>query len=75
MKWGPFWRSLLQPLLLTAILSPALAGIAWLLPETTPHLPSLAAKCAVALVIWLGYIQLSGAYNLKELAARLRPGK
>ena len=73
--WGRFWRSLLQPLLLTAILSLALAGIAWLLPATTPHLPSLAAKCAAALVVWLGYVQLSGAYNLKELAARLRPGK
>jgi len=73
--WGRFWRSLLQPLLLTAILSLALAGIAWLLPATTPHLPSLAAKCAAALVVWLGYLQLSGAYNLKELAARLRPGK
>lgn len=75
MKWGPFWKSFLSPLLLTVILSLALTGIAWLLPEGTPLLPSLAAKCAAAGLLWLAYIQLGGVYNLKELAARLRPGK
>ena len=75
MKWGPFWRSFLSPLLLTAILSLVLAVLVWSLPAGTPLLVSLMVKSAIALAIWLAYIQLGGVYNLKEFAARLRPGK
>ena len=75
MKWGPFWRSFLSPLLLTAILSLTLTALTWSLPAQTPLLAALAAKSAAALAVWLAYIQLGGVYNLKELAARLRPGK
>ena len=74
-RWGRFWRSFLSPLLLTAILTLTLTGIAWLLPPQMPLILSLAVKCVAALAVWLAYIQLGGEYNLKELAARLRPGK
>ena len=36
---------------------------------------ALAAKSAAAAVVWLAYVQLGGVYDLKELAAHLRPGK
>ncbi|BFK46147.1 lipopolysaccharide biosynthesis protein [Alistipes sp. i18-0019-D1] len=75
MKWGPFWKSLLSPLLLTAILALALAGLTHLLPAGTPLPAALAAKSAAAAVVWLAYVQLGGVYDLKELAAHLRPGK
>lgn len=75
MNWGPFWKSLLSPLLLTAILTLALAGLTRLLPAGTPLLAALAAKSAAAAAVWLAYVQLGGVYDLKELAARLRPGK
>ena len=75
MKWGPFWKSLLSPLLLTAILALALAGLTHLLPAGTPLTAALAAKSAAAAVVWLAYVQLGGVYDLKELAAHLRPGK
>ena len=75
MTWGPFWKSLLSPLLLTAILALALAGLTHLLPAGMPLPAALAAKSAAAAVVWLAYVQLGGVYDLKELAAHLRPGK
>lgn len=75
MNWGPFWKNLLSPLLLTAILTLALAGLTRLLPAGTPLLAALAAKSAAAAAVWLAYVQLGGVYDLKDLAARLRPGK
>lgn len=53
----------------------ALAGLTHLLPAGTPLTAALAAKSAAAAVVWLAYVQLGGVYDLKELAAHLRPGK
>lgn len=68
--WGAFWRSLLSPLLLTAIICLPLAAIEWLFPPM-PLLLSLMVKGATALVVWLLYIQLTGEYDLKGIAGRV----
>ncbi len=69
-----FWRSLLSPLVLTALVSLPLAAVQWLLPPM-PLIVSLAAKCTAALIVWIAYLHLFSEYDLKGLVSRLRSGK
>lgn len=70
-KWGPFWRSFLSPLLLTALVCVPLALLQWKLPANTPLLVSLAAKGAAAAAVWSSYILLLDLFGLKALLRRV----
>lgn len=69
--WGSFWRSLISPLALTALLCLPLGALQMLLPQTTPALLSLTIKGFVALGVWLAYIHLRGEYDLRKEFRRL----
>lgn len=60
---GPFWSTFLQPLLLTALLCVPLGILQIALPEIS-LIGALAVKGIVASIVWLGGIQLFGAFDL-----------
>ncbi len=74
--WGPFWRSLLSPLALTALIGVPLEAIdrltAGVLPEGyTGMIVSLSLKGAAALLLWAGYVQLRGEYDLRGMISKV----
>lgn len=65
LAWGPFWRQLLSPLLLTGISCiPLLLLSRWL--AEGPLVLSLLCKGAAAAAVFAAYIQLSGEYDLLQ---------
>lgn len=69
--WGAFWRSLISPLILTALLCLPLGALQMLLPADMPLVLSLAIKGLAALAVWLAYIHLRGEYDLRQELRRL----
>ncbi len=77
LAWGPFWRQLLSPLLLTGISCiPLLLLSRWL--AEGPLVLSLLCKGAAGAAVFAAYIQLSGEYDLLQKFRNLckrQPGK
>ncbi len=72
LPWGPFWRTLLSPLLLTAVTALVLFASGALLGGMR-LLPALVFKSAAAGLVWLAYIQVTGEYDfIARISARLR---
>jgi PST family polysaccharide transporter len=69
---GGFWRQFLSPLALTAVLGAVLWGediltrgwdTALGLGAVWGMILSLGVKCAVAGILWAGYVQLTGEFD------------
>ena len=63
LPWGPFWRKLASPLLLGVLLWSILWGFDRILPARELFF-TLIAKGVLSLVIWGGYLQLTGEFNI-----------
>lgn len=71
LPWGPFWRQLLSPLLLTVLTCiPLLLLSRWLAGGSL--LLSLLCKATAAAAVFFAYIQLSGEYDLLLKLRNLR---
>ncbi len=63
LPWGGFWKSLVSPVVVSLLI----AGVLYALSATMPEAPmiwTLIIKGAAAGVVWLGYIQLAGEYDI-----------
>lgn len=67
LSWTPLWLSLLSPLILTIITAGGLYGISLILPEELNMFLSLAIKSVYTVIAWVTYIQLTKAYDLRQL--------
>ena len=68
LPWGPFWRALVSPLTLSAILCAALFSLSYVMPESAGIILSLIVKSCAALAVWCAYIQIFGIYDIKGKA-------
>lgn len=66
LPWEPFWRTLVSPLTLSAIMCAVLFSLSHILPETTGKILSLTVKSCAALAVWCAYIQICGIYDIKK---------
>lgn len=68
LPWGPFWRALVSPLTLSAILCAALFSLSYVMPESAGIILSLIVKSCTALAVWCAYVQIFGIYDIKGKA-------
>ena len=68
LPWGPFWRALVSPLTLSAILCAALFSLSYVMPESAGIILSLIVKSCAALAVWCAYVQIFGIYDIKGKA-------
>lgn len=62
MSWIPFWQTFLMPLALSACMCAVLLLYGWLIPPL-PLFIQLVLKSCLGLIVYLGFIQLSGTYD------------
>ncbi|MFA5325182.1 MAG: lipopolysaccharide biosynthesis protein [Bacteroidales bacterium] len=70
-SWKPFWKILISPVILSGILGCMLFLLNIILPSDLNLILSLIIKGILALVIWLGYIQISGEYDIRKIVTYL----
>ncbi len=66
-SWAPFWKTFISPVIMSVILCASLMATDYLLADNIGRLISLIIKCSISLIIFIAYIQLTGAYDIRRL--------
>lgn len=71
LSWGPFWKQLIRPIILSALISIPLGATSYFLDGTLPLIITLLLKSVITVIIWYCFVQYTGAININRIIVNI----